>query len=357
MSCPDLPLGNGTGAESSRPATITNARQRRADTVLPRTGSPSSVACSTRRRGSLYVAVLSMALLITLIGVSATLATRVELRALVDTEAAAKADFGATSITDLALFWVSANTNWRTAYANNTWTAPLVADGMTLRYKLVDELDGNLANDPTQPVRLYAKAIVGVAVRMESVLCQPTGGWNLVTNGSMESGSTGWYTRNGAFEVRTDAPHSGADYVRVKGRTLVTDGLGQRLTSGIKSGTSYQIEVWVKMRSGSDQLVVGILTNSTGSGATAQYGAATAIGNAWQKVTTVVTPTWNGVLVSADLYMYTTATKTEFDIDDVMMTNQGTGPALIPIPGTWRQEILTGTPPVVPVGGAVPLPS
>lgn len=315
------------------------------------------VGRSNRRRGSLYVAVLSVALLITIIGVSAVLAARVEQRALVDTEAAAKADCGVASMVDLGLYWITADSNWRTTYVNDTWSTALVTDGMTLRGKLVDEIDGNLADDPTEPVRLYAKAVVGRAVRIESVLCQPRSGWNLVNNGGMESGGVGWYTSHGTIEVRTDSPHSGTDYVRVKGRTLVTDGLGQKLTNGIKSGSTYQIDVWVKMKSGTDALVVGLLTNSTRSGSTSLYGTATTIGTTWQKVTTILTPTWNGVLLSANLYMYTTATKTEFDIDDVVMTEQGTQPALIPIPGTWRQEIRTGTDPLLYPGEAVPLPS
>ena len=311
-----------------------------------------NIGRSRGHRGSLYIAVLGMVLIVTVIGISAMLAARVEWRALADTEATTKAECGAASIMDLALFWISADRNWRTTYTSGTWTAAVVADGMTLRFKLVDELDGNLANDATQPVRLYAKAIVSPAVRIESVLCQPNYGWNLVANGGMENGGAGWYTRNGTIEIRTDGAHSGVDYVRVKGRTLVTDGLGQTLTGGLKNGTTYQIEIWVCMKSGSDSLVVGLLTNSTVSGSTATVSAGTAISTAWQKVTVTLTPTWSGLLLSSDLYMATTTTKTEFNVDDVVVSEQGTLPALIPIPGTWRQEIRAA-----PVGDLPAAPS
>lgn len=300
---------------------------------------------------------LSTALLIAIIGISAMLAARVEHRALVDTEAAVKADFGAQSLMDLGLYWITADSNWRTTYTADTWTSPLVTDSMTLRFKLVDEIDGNLANDPTQPVRLYAKAVVGRAVRMESVLCQPASGWNLVINGGFESGLTGWYSRKAALESRTDNPHSGTFYVRVKARTDVTDGLGQKLTSGIERGSTYQIDIWVKLKSGTDTLIVGLLTNSTRSGYSELYGTPTAIGTAWQKVTTILTPTWEGVLLSADLHMRTADKQAEFDVDDVSMIEQSTQPTLVPIPGTWRQEIRTGTPAMVPEGTAVPMPS
>jgi hypothetical protein len=142
------------------------------------------------RRGSVYLAVLSIALVVSVIGVSALVGIRNEQAALRLTENAVQADFLAQSAFDLALRTLMENTSWRTTYTNNTWAALGVVGDAALAFKLVDEADGVLAGDPNQPVRLYARSALAGAIRIYSARVARSGSGNLVTNGGIESGTT-----------------------------------------------------------------------------------------------------------------------------------------------------------------------
>ncbi len=128
-----------------------------------------------RRRGSAYISLLGVSMIVTVIGLSALLGTRVELRTAGLTEAATQARYSAASGLELVLLRIATDPKWRTTYSNDTWTAEETILDVAFSFKLVDEQDGDLANDLTQPVRLFAKAIVGDAVRIYSVLLEAEG--------------------------------------------------------------------------------------------------------------------------------------------------------------------------------------
>ncbi len=128
-----------------------------------------------RRRATSYVAVLGATTIVSIIGMSALFAMRVELRATRQAEDAALADAFSTSMIEVYILRTSQVANWRSSEVNGAWSADETADGVRFSYKLVDEVDGDLANDPTQPVRLYARARVGDAVRTHSVLLRALG--------------------------------------------------------------------------------------------------------------------------------------------------------------------------------------
>jgi hypothetical protein len=75
----------------------------------------------------------------------------------------------ATSAVEHALAKINSTSNWRSLYTNNTPIADIAAGRGTFAWKFVDEIDGILANDPTQKVRLYGIGRVGGAMRMFSV--------------------------------------------------------------------------------------------------------------------------------------------------------------------------------------------
>ena len=127
------------------------------------------------RRGSSYVALLGVSMIVTVIGLSALTAARIRRRAAEGTNDAAEACLYAQSAVDLALFWIGSDLFWRYRYASDAWTQERAIGRGTFSFKLVDELDGSLTNDPEHPVRLHAKATVGDAVRIYSVLLQSEG--------------------------------------------------------------------------------------------------------------------------------------------------------------------------------------
>ena len=126
-----------------------------------------------RRRGSAYVLVLGTAMIVTTIGMSSLLLMRVHTHVANASRDEVKARFYAPSVADYVAFRIALNANWRTTCTNDTWTLEQTFGELKYRHKLVDEGDGDLADDDYQPVRLYAKATVGNAVRIYSVLLEP----------------------------------------------------------------------------------------------------------------------------------------------------------------------------------------
>jgi hypothetical protein len=123
-----------------------------------------------RARGSLYVAVLFIAMLVAVMGISGLIAVRVQSReaaGIRDTEQAEQLSQAAVEIGRLG---IRNNSAWRTSVISGSWSSALSLGGGTLAFRVVDEVDGNLANNDTDPVRLYGKGTVGESVRVTSVV-------------------------------------------------------------------------------------------------------------------------------------------------------------------------------------------
>ena len=295
----------------------------------------------TLRRGGMYVAVLGVAMLVTLIGLSALLAVRVDQRTTGLLENAVKVDFQAQAAVDRAIFRLNNLANWRTAYTTDTWTAGQTFDGVTTSFKLVDEIDGNLADDANEPVRVYGRATVGDALRVYSLCVGPRVIRNLLANGDMEAGTASWSGSNCQIVARTDDYHGGTGSIYAQNRTSYSGGPKQALTAPIENGVPYCFDVWAKIDSiftRNVQLVI----ETTGSDSGTQWfsNGSTSVGMIWTHVTSTITPTWSGTLQSAAVYVTTTSGTTAFKIDDASLVNADPTRALVPISGTWRREVL-----------------
>ena len=126
-------------------------------------------------RGSVYVMVLGVSVLVAVIGVGALLTARIATRAATGSNDAAEADVLATSAVEHALSLINAQPNWRTAYQSGTESPAVPLGRGTFTWRVVDEINGNLADDPAQPVRLYGSGSVGQARRVYSVMLRPDG--------------------------------------------------------------------------------------------------------------------------------------------------------------------------------------
>ena len=264
---------------------------------------------------------------------------RNELRAASMAQNAVQADIGAQSLADLATYWVANDQWWRTNYTNNTWTTPQTVGGVSFTYKLIDELDGNLADDPNEPVRLYGKATVGDAVRIYSVRLNPRPVTNLLSNAGMESGTPQWSAFNCTIESRSDDAHSGNKSLLVKSRTSSSACPYQDIAGFIEKGAVYQLEAWAKVDSGSCNVQVAIYTLSSSGGSQYFTGPSTAVGTTWTRVIGTVTPTWSGTLNAAYFNVFTASGTTTFRFDDALMRRADSLPAVIAAPGTWRREV------------------
>ena len=300
--------------------------------------------CAAHRRGGAYLVVLSTTMLVTVLGLSSILLMRVRQRVSDTTTNVVVAGIGAPNTLDLAMFRITNDPNWRTTYLNNQWTA----DENTLNYKcsfrLVDEVDGDLTNDPSQPVRLYGRASAGGAVRIYSVRLEATKPPNLLLNGDAENGLTHWtgIGPEGTCNLVSDTStsHTRSACILATNRTPNSDtGPHQDITSVIKQGQPYYAEVWFKdtLSSGRKHIVLVLdTTNGLQLASFDQYWT----GTSWTKMSGTVTPTWTGTLNAAYFRIGTGSGTSDYRIDGASLI-EGTGPAsykMVPVPGTWRRE-------------------
>ncbi len=299
-----------------------------------------------RRGGSIYLATLGATMIVTVIGLSALLAMRVRNREHVATAAAVKARFAARSAIDWAMFKIAADPNWRQSYTHDTWV-PEVTLGkkVTVTFKLVDEKDDDLADDADDQVRLVTKADADGAVRMSSLLLQPSRPRaTLLTNGGIESGITGWTGLGGSDVVpETDDSHSGAACLQAKSRDYPWEGPEQDITNRLNSGQTYYTSVWVKMRDSSDTVKVSVFVATT-NGSRRFSLPGVSVGTAWTEITGTIRPLWTGTLTAAHWRVETSSESKDFYIDDAVLVEGDSPPAstaaLVPVPGSWRQEVL-----------------
>lgn len=129
------------------------------------------------RRGTVYVLVLGVTALLVVLGVAgALLARSVADRGRLQEEQA-RARVLSESYLDIVHARLNGGTAWRNLNSNNTWSNPSESlAGGVVQYKLADEMDGSLSDDLNEPVRLYARASVGEAVRVYSVELRPSNG-------------------------------------------------------------------------------------------------------------------------------------------------------------------------------------
>jgi len=115
------------------------------------------------RRGSIYLFVLIIAMLVSVVGVSAITLCRVNIRR---TQAAAdngEARSLAGSAVEAAIAAVNADANWRSHHLSGQETPQLAFGAGTLSWRLIDA-DGDLSDDPSDPVRVLGTGRAGQSV-------------------------------------------------------------------------------------------------------------------------------------------------------------------------------------------------
>ena len=112
--------------------------------------------CPRLPRGSVYVIVLAIAMLVTVIGVGALVAVRVQLRAADLSADCEEARQAAHSGVELARLWIRQDYAWRKSRANGAWATGLAVGGGTFSVSVEDPADGDLLDDPLEPVVVTA---------------------------------------------------------------------------------------------------------------------------------------------------------------------------------------------------------
>jgi len=129
------------------------------------------------RRGSSHVIVLSLASVLTVVGISAVTVSRVRTKGTIQANEWTDAQMLAFSASEHALTTINDDPDWRENLQGQT--VQRTFHGKTLSWQIVDEADGDLTDDPTDPVTLKVTGAAGqanYALRVDLALPADTGG-------------------------------------------------------------------------------------------------------------------------------------------------------------------------------------
>ncbi|MBN1310673.1 MAG: carbohydrate binding domain-containing protein [Anaerolineae bacterium] len=165
---------------------------------------------------------------------------------------------------------------------------------------------------------------------------------NLLTNGNIESGTSGWSVfGSGSLAANTSVVHSGSRSLLITGRTAAWNGPRQAVTSLLTNGRTYTTSVWVRSQSGTPSAKVTLQLTADGSTSYVTLAPATAINPSnWTLLSGTAAVSWSGTLSSANFYVETTSGTDSFYIDDASF-GDGTN---TPIPPTSTLVPPTNTP-------------
>jgi hypothetical protein len=139
--------------------------------------SPTTRLQKRRRppRGSVYVAVLGVSLILAMVALASLHLERVNLRAAAGRDAIGRAQIAATSGAEFAFARIKADPSWRTTFTHNlevplnSWTA--LGDAK-FKFALIDA-DGSLSDDKNDAVTIRASGVAGDATCVATVQIEP----------------------------------------------------------------------------------------------------------------------------------------------------------------------------------------
>ncbi len=153
------------------------------------------------RRGSAYVFVLGISLIVTVLGMGALTLSRISQKAVGagnDWEAAGDLAFSATehAISAINIAAKTSPSTWRSSYTSRQTAFTQAMGRGTFSWALKDEVDGNLTADYLRPFRIYGIGVVGSVTRIYSVQVIPAGTPLDVLRTALHSDSTVTLTGN-----------------------------------------------------------------------------------------------------------------------------------------------------------------
>ncbi len=116
-----------------------------------------------RRKGAIYLIVLASTALVTLMGLGALHAVRVQRRTLQVSQDWAAARLHADSAVELGLLTVARDPNWRTTQPHGTWIADQAWGRGAFNLEGIDPQDGDLTDSDEEPLVLTGIGTQGIA--------------------------------------------------------------------------------------------------------------------------------------------------------------------------------------------------
>ncbi|MBQ1039025.1 family 43 glycosylhydrolase [Micromonospora sp. C81] len=144
------------------------------------------------------------------------------------------------------------------------------------------------------------------------------GSGNVLTNGNVESGTTGWGVNgSGTLSTNTSVVHGGSGSLSITGRTSAWNGPSQDVTSKLTNGKSYTTSVWVRAQSGTPSVKATIALTANGTTNYLQLTPTADVNvNGWTQLTGTATVSWSGTLTGATFYVETAAGTDSLLVDD-----------------------------------------
>jgi hypothetical protein len=131
--------------------------------VIPESAIPTDRPGRDHDAGSIYLHVLASSLLITLIGLGALAAVRLEMQSARLARDCAEARAGAVSAVELGLLYVKQDANWRTTRPNGIWFQNQVLGAGQFTLQGIDPKDNILSNSVDEPLVLTGIGTRGIA--------------------------------------------------------------------------------------------------------------------------------------------------------------------------------------------------
>ncbi|WP_433554670.1 family 43 glycosylhydrolase [Micromonospora zamorensis] len=147
------------------------------------------------------------------------------------------------------------------------------------------------------------------------------GSGNVLTNGNVESGTTGWGVNgSGTLSTNTSVVHGGSGSLSITGRTSAWNGPSQDVTSKLTNGKSYTTSVWVRAQSGTPSAKATIALTANGTTNYLQLTPTADVNvNGWTQLTGTATVSWSGTLTGATFYVETAAGADSLLVDDASL--------------------------------------
>ena len=217
----------------------------------------------------------------------------------------------------------SVNLTWNASTDNMGVTAYNVYQNNVL-LKTVSVLSAEMTGlAPSTAYNFYVKAVdaagnISGSSNSISVSTSPLPP-NLLPNGDVESGITGWSANNATVAVSTSGVHGGTKALNVTGRNQNWSAGQYDITNVLNTygPGNYTASLWAKMLSGTmaGNFQVKITANGT---TTQQLFQAGSLNTTWSKLSGTLNLTWTGTVTSAYIFIDGN-NKTSYCLDDAIL--------------------------------------
>ncbi len=138
---------------------------------------PSARSRAGARRGSVYLIVLSVSMIVLVIGLSGLMVSRIEQRSASAVSDMTQARLLALAAIEIGMFLIDANPlGWRESFAADVLPDDMPLGNGRFTIKVADPVDGNLTNNTVDPVLFTGIGIDGGARHKLQVTITFTGG-------------------------------------------------------------------------------------------------------------------------------------------------------------------------------------